>query len=87
MGPGGIVFCCLFLKARYVPGMLAIWGIITYSTMLALSLANILFPNLPEMISIALYTPGALFEVTFGLWLLFKGVNVPKRSERVAASS
>ena len=76
MGPGGIIFCYLFLKSKYVPGILAVWGIITYSTMLILSLVNILFPNLPEMISIVLYTPGALFELIFGFWLLFKGVKV-----------
>lgn len=87
MGPGGIIFCYLFLKARYVPGVLAIWGIITYSTMLILSFVSILFPNLPEMISIVLYTPGAFFEVIFGLWLLFKGVSVQKWQERVAGSS
>ena len=76
MGPGGIIFCYLFLKSKYVPGILAVWGIITYSTMLILSFVNILFPNLPEMISIVLYTPGALFELTIGFWLLFKGVKV-----------
>jgi hypothetical protein len=43
--------------------------------MLILSFVNILLPNLPEMIAIVLYTPGALFEIIIGLWLLFKGVD------------
>lgn len=85
MGPGGIIFCYLFLKSKYVPGILAVWGIITYSTMLILSFVNILFPNIPEMISIILYTPGALFELLFGFWLIFKGVNIQQPATREAS--
>ena len=84
MGPGGIIFCYLFLKSKYVPGILAVWGIITYSTILILSFVNILFPNIPEMISIILYTPGALFELLFGFWLIFKGVNIQQPATREA---
>jgi len=86
MGPGGIIFCYLFLKSKYVPGILAVWGIITYSTMLILSFVNILFPNIPEIISIILFTPGALFEVLFGFWLLFKGVNLQQGDDRASGS-
>ena len=87
MGTGGIIFCYLFLKSKYVPGILAVWGIITYSTMLILSFVNILFPNLPEMISMVLYTPGALFELTIGFWLLFKGVNVQQMDNNLEERS
>jgi len=87
MGPGGIIFCYLFLKSKYVPGILAVWGIITYSTMLILSFVNILFPNLPEMISIVLYTPGALFELIFGFWLFFKGVKVQQVDNNLEETS
>jgi hypothetical protein len=76
MGPGGIIFCYLFLKSKYVPAILAVWGIITYSTMLILAFVNILYHDLPETISIILYTSGALFEIVFGFWLFFKGVKV-----------
>jgi hypothetical protein len=87
MGLGGIVFCYLFLKSKYIPRVLAAWGILTYLTMLILSFVNILLPNLPEMIAVALYTPGALFEVIIGLWLLFKGVNVQQREKRALESA
>ena len=87
MGPGGIIFCYLFLKSKYVPGILAVWGIITYSTMLILSFVNILFPNLPELISIILYTPGALFELTIGFWLFFKGVKVQQVDNNLEETS
>jgi hypothetical protein len=75
MGLGGTVFCYLFFKSKCIPRILAAWGILTYLTMLIFSFVNILFPNLPEMIAIVLYTPGGLFEVIIGLWLLFKGVT------------
>src|SRR5574341_282166 len=69
MGVGGTIFCYLFFKSKCIPRILAAWGILTYLTMLILSFVNILLPNLPEMIAIVLYTPGALFEVIIGLWL------------------
>jgi len=76
VGMGGTVFCYLFFKSKYVPRLLAVWGIFTYLSMLILSFISILFPNHPEMIEIVLYTLGASFELIFGFWLLIKGVSV-----------
>jgi hypothetical protein len=75
IGMGGTVFCYLFIISKYVPRTLAVWGILTYSSMLLLSVSSILLPNLPETIKMAFYAPGALFEITIGLWLLVKGIN------------
>jgi hypothetical protein len=76
VGLGGALFCYLFFTSKYVPRLLAGWGIFTYLSMIVLSLISILFPNHPVMIEIVLYSQGALFEVIFGFWLLFKGVKV-----------
>ena len=76
IGMGGTVFCYLFFTSRYVPRILAAWGILTYLTMLIISFASILIPNLPETMKMAFYAPGGLFEIIFGFWLLFKGVNL-----------
>jgi hypothetical protein len=76
VGLGGAVFCYLFLKSRYVPKILAVWGIFTYLSMIILSFISILLPNHPAMIEIILYSLGGFFELIFGFWLLFKGVNV-----------
>lgn len=76
VGLGGTVFCYLFLRSKYVPGMLAAWGIITYVSMLMLSFVSILFPTHPAMIEVVLYTLGGLFELVFGFWLLIKGINL-----------
>lgn len=76
VGVGGTVFCYLFFKSKYVPQILAAWGIFTYLSMLALALINITLPNRPEMIESVLFALGAFFELIFGFWLLFKGVNL-----------
>jgi hypothetical protein len=76
IGMGGSVFCYLFFKSKYVPRILATWGMLTYLSMLILSFVSILTPNLPEAVRMAFYVPGGLFEIIFGLWLLIKGVNV-----------
>jgi len=76
VGIGGTIFCYLFLNSHYVPRILALWGIFTYLSMLMLALINILFPYRPDIIETVLFTMGALFELLFGLWLLFKGVNI-----------
>ena len=75
VGLGGTVFCYLFFRSKYVPGILAAWGIFTYLSMLVLALINILLPNRPGMIETILFAMGALFELIIGFWLLFKGVN------------
>jgi hypothetical protein len=75
IGIGGTLFCYLLYKSKYVPRALAAWGIFTYLSMLFLALVSILFPNHPVMLETVLYGVGTFFELTFGLWLLFKGVD------------
>jgi hypothetical protein len=86
VGLGGTVFCYLFFKSKYVPGILAAWGIFTYLSMLVLALVNILLPNRPEMIEIVLFALGSFFEIIFGFWLLFKGVNFQQKDVPVSGS-
>ena len=75
IGIGATIFCYLLFKSKYIPRALAAWGIFTYLSMLVLALVSILFPNHPLMLETVLYSVGAFFELTFGLWLLFKGVD------------
>jgi len=86
VGLGGTVFCYLFFKSKYVPRILAAWGIFTYLSMLILSFVSILLPNHPAMIEIVLYALGTFFELIFGFWLLFKGVNVQQWDNHAPAS-
>jgi hypothetical protein len=73
----------LFYKSSYIPGILSVWGIFTYLSMLVLSLISILFPEHPNIIEIFLYGSGALFELTIGLWLLIRGINLNKINKHI----
>jgi len=89
LGLGMTVFCYLFFKSRYIPGILAAFGIVSYLLLLIYSFVNILLPNYAAMIQIQVifYTASCLFEPAIGLWLLFKGVNVQLRNSPASASS
>lgn len=78
VGIGGTLFLYLFYKFSYIPGIISIWGMFTYLSMLILSLISILFPEHPDIIEIVLYGLGTLFELTIGFWLLIRGINLKK---------
>ncbi|NMP32785.1 DUF4386 domain-containing protein [Thalassotalea sp. M1531] len=75
MGIGGIAYCYLFYISRYIPRALSVWGMITYATMVAYGFINIAVHNAPSELAYAM-APGALFELSIGLWLMFKGISV-----------
>jgi hypothetical protein len=78
IGIGATVFCYLLFKSKYIPRPLAAWGIFTYLSMLSLGLVSILFPNHPLLLETVLYGVGGSFEFVFGLWLLFKGIDLER---------
>ena len=80
MGIGGVAYCYLFYISNYIPRILSAWGIFTYSTMVAYGFINIILHDAPSELAYAM-TPGALFELCIGLWLLFKGISV-KQNQR-----
>ena len=86
IGMGGTLFCYLFFKSKYVPRILAAWGMFTYLSMLMLAFVSILLPNLPDTIKMVFYAPGGLFEIIIGLWLLIKGVNIEQWEKRALES-
>ena len=74
IGLGGTLFFYLFYKSSYIPGILSVWGIFTYLSMLIISIISILFPGRPVQIELVVYGLGTLFELTIGFWFLFKGI-------------
>ena len=71
LGAGSVPFCLLLLKQRFVPGWLALWGIIGYAIFATSALLELL--GLPY--GIALSVPGGLFELVYGIWLIAKGMR------------
>ena len=79
LGLGSAIFAWLLMKSRYVPKILAAWGVFA-SLVLALgSLAVILSPWFAAHASLAFMLPMFCYEVPLGLWLLIKGVKQPQQ--------
>jgi hypothetical protein len=66
---GSLAFCWALLKYKMVPQWLSAWGLLGY---LGLLLGAVLeFFGFP--LGIWFSIPGGLFELSLGLWLIFKG--------------
>jgi len=69
-------FCCLWLKSAFIPKTLAGWGVAASSLMGACAFSFIIFPELATRVPTAVYGgPIFCFELTMGLWLLFRGLR------------
>lgn len=75
MGIGATIFMWLFWVSGYIPKWLAGWGIFTYSIMCLFGFLRITVADLPEQLMLVMF-PGMLFELTFGLWMLFRNPKV-----------
>lgn len=75
MGIGATIFMYLFYVSNYVPKWLVLWGLFTYISMVVYGFSNIVLLNPPQVLSYFMM-PGAFFEITFGLWLLIKGIDI-----------
>ena len=69
LGVGAMVFCRVLLRARLVPGLLAIGGIFGY----ALFTTGAVLEVLGYQVGLPLSIPGAIFEVGLGVLLLVRG--------------
>jgi hypothetical protein len=76
LGLGSAVFSYLWWKSRYIPRLLAGWGIFASSLMAVVSLALIIFPGLAAM-GMSYMMPMGLYEFGLGFWLLIKGIRAP----------
>jgi hypothetical protein len=83
LGLGSAVFSYLWLRSRYIPRLLAAWGIFASSVMALMSLAIIVFPKLAAM-GLTYMMPMGIYEFGLGFWLLIKGIRAPS-AERVSS--
>ena len=75
-GFGSPVFCYLWLRSGYIPKPLAVWGLLASLWIGICSFTFIVFPEVEKVITVGYYGgPIFLFELTIGLWLLFKGIR------------
>jgi hypothetical protein len=77
LGLGSALFSYLWLKSRYIPPLIAAWGIFASLLMALVSLALIVMPGLISVITLAYMLPMGLYEIGLGLWLMIKGIRLP----------
>lgn len=80
---GSTIYCYLFLRARTIPVSLAWLGVIA-SVLLVVGLPLQIAEFVKGPVTALMWIPMAVFEVTFAIWLLIKGVA---RTERISNAS
>ena len=71
LGISGLILCYSFYRAKLVPRILAVWGLVGYAAILCGSVLEVLGFNLLTIHAI----PGGLWELFIGVWLIAKGFN------------
>jgi hypothetical protein len=71
LGIAGSLLCYVFYKAKLVPRLVAVWGLIGYAIIFGGSALEVLGFNLLTIHAI----PGGLWELFIGVWLIVKGFN------------
>lgn len=69
----------LWFKSRYVPRVLAIFGVISSAWCVACTLVYYIFPNFDAVVNLWWFDmPMLIFDVALSFWLLFKGLRAPE---------
>lgn len=75
-GLAATVCAYLFLKSKYIPKRLALFGIISSAWCVLCAFVYLIFPGFANPVNPYWFdSPMALFELALGLWLLFKGLR------------
>lgn len=72
---GSILFCYLFFKSGYIPGILSAFGVFASVVVTIICFGSLIFPEYAAKLQYG-WAPMAIAEVTIGFWLLFKGVKL-----------
>lgn len=71
LGFGSMFFCYLLYRVKLVPRALALLGVVGYAIMMG----SMLLELLGISVGLMPLLPGALFEVSVGVWLIVKGFS------------
>jgi hypothetical protein len=85
LGLDMMVFSYLFFKSKYIPKILASFGILSFALILIHALMYIIAPKYAAMLisQIIFYSPSGLFEIIIGIWLLSKGIKISSEDEDI----
>jgi hypothetical protein len=87
LGLGSALFSYLWLKSRYIPPLIAAWGIFASLLMASVSLALIVMPGLISVITLAYMLPMGIYEIGLGLWLVVNGIRLPEQARPLPADA
>jgi hypothetical protein len=71
---GSTIFFYLFARSRYIPKLLAIFGVFASLAVMIASLSNLVLPEYARTMQIA-FLPMFAVEIATGFWLLLRGVG------------
>ena len=83
LGLGSAVFAYLLLPSRYVPRVLAGWGVFSSLLLATYALSITVFPKAVAL-QLAPMLPMGIYEVTLGFWLLLRGARIKSSSMRAS---
>jgi hypothetical protein len=70
----------LWLKSRYIPKALAIFGIASSAFCVLCTLLFYVFPDFNKIVNLWLFdSPMGIFDIVLSFWLLIKGLRSPGR--------
>ena len=75
-GLAATVCAWLWLKSKYIPRGLSIFGVIASAWCVFCAVVYLIFPDFNKIVNDYIFdTPMALFELVLSFWLLFKGLS------------
>jgi hypothetical protein len=78
----------LWLKSKYIPRGLAIFGLISSAWCVICAFVFLIFPHFNQIVNDYWFdSPMAIFEMVLSFWLLFNGLRPPAIAEPVLARS
>ncbi|HAZ00840.1 MAG TPA: hypothetical protein DD653_00020 [Marinilabiliales bacterium] len=76
-----VIFSYIFLKSKYIPRVLAVFGIVSYSLVIIYDSTQMLSPYQASLLIVQLTgsLPVCIFQVVVGLWLACKGITIKSK--------
>jgi len=78
-GLGSGAFCIAWYRSRYIPRVLAAWGLLGSVLAAASTFVYTMSPALADIVEPTCFIPIGTFEIILGFWLLLRGVRLPTR--------
>src|SRR6266496_1318955 len=76
-GLAATVCAWLWLKSKYIPRGLSIFGVVGSAWCVFCAIAYLIFPNFNKIVNDYIFdSPMALFELAVSFWLLFRGLRL-----------